>query len=531
MSEPVDGKSEHDEGQEPEADARTTGETGEPAGGPDEAGTEPPAPDTAEPPAAESSGSWAVRVEPGHHAGEEITSGNGAQPARGRHRRPADDSETTVILGVEDVLAGAGRPPVGPPRRHTVTNRDRRSPWSRPRDRIAVAVIVVVALVVGITVWATSESHATISQTAAPAPPLPETPSAVPAQLSELWEVASDAAPVPIAAGNSVVSANGGELDGRDPLTGQVRWRYARDLPLCTAAEGWSRAVAVFRQDGVDDLSGCSEVIALDPGTGHRAAQRTGSAQLGTGLTTDGTYVTAWGPTLLDTWRNDLVETAEYGRVPALVNPNKQPRVGCTYGSIAMAASRVGVVERCPGDPGDRITVYRAEPKDADAPQVVFSQILPGYHGRMVAMSGDYVAVAMPEQKQLVLYGPDGAELSAYPLDLPSTDLDQDPPHGIPATSSTATNVYWFTGSRLMAFSRDTLTPKWTLSSALGPGILFDHQLVVPIEGGLAVLNEQDGSTIRTIGVDRHGYTGPVRLSSVGPVLLEQRGSTLVALK
>jgi outer membrane protein assembly factor BamB len=393
------------------------------------------------------------------------------------------------------------------------------------------AVIAVVVVVTGVAVWANSESRATISQTAAAGPALPEAPSAVPAQLSELWQAPSGAAPVPIAAGTAVVTADGGELDGRDPLTGQVRWRYARDLPLCTAAQGWARAVALYRKDGVNGETGCSEVVALDPNTGHRMAQRTGSAPLGTGLATDGSYVTAFGTTLLNTWRDDLVETAEYGKVPALVNPDKQPRVGCTYGSIAMAASRVGVVERCPNDPGDRITVFRAAPKESDSPQISFSEILPGYHGRMVAMSGDYVAVAMPDQKQLVLFGPDGAELSAYPLDLPASDLDHDPAGGVPATSSTAANVYWFTGSKLMAFARDTLTPKWTLSAALGPGVLFDHQLVVPIQGGLAVLNEEDGSTIRTIGVDRHGYPGPVRLAALGPVLLEQRGATLVALK
>jgi hypothetical protein len=82
-----------------------------------------------------------------------------------------------------------------------------------------------------------------------------------------------------------------------------------------------------------------------------------------------------------------------------------------------------------------------------------------------------------------------------------------------------------------MALSRDDLSPRWTLSSASGPGILFATQLVVPIKGGLAVLNEDNGSTIRTVGVDRRGYTGVVRLGAAGPVLLEERGDTLTALK
>src|SRR5205807_2207446 len=138
--------------------------------------------------------------------------------------------------------------------------------------------------------------------------------------------------------GTAVVTASGGELDGRDPLTGQVRWRYSRDLPLCTATTAWSRALALYRKDGVNGETGCSEVIGLDAETGRREAQRTGSAPLGTGLVFDGSYVTAYGPTLLNTWRDDLVETVEYGKVPALVNPDKQPRVGCTYGSVTASS-------------------------------------------------------------------------------------------------------------------------------------------------------------------------------------------------
>lgn len=535
MNEPVEGTPENGEG--PEQTVRRTPEepeqasSGASAVAPEGEAARQVTPDEPEQAAAEDP---TQQTAPGHSR-DRCAADSGERPQQaprgGRHRRSAEDSEATQIIGVEDVLAGATVPVSGPPRRHTAVRLDRRSPWNRPRDRVIAAVIAMIALVAGVTVWANSESRATVSQIADPGPALPEAPAAVPAQLSELWQAPSGAAGVPIAERTAVVTANGGELAGRDPLTGQVRWRYARDLPLCAAAEGWSRAVALYRKDGVNGETGCSEVIGLNPDTGHRMAQRTGGAPLNTGLVTDGAYVTAFGTTLLNTWRDDLVETAEYGQVPALVNPDKQPRTGCTYGSIAMASSRVGVVERCPGDPGDRITVYRAAPKESDSPQVSFSEILPGYHARMVAMSGDYVAVAMPDQKQLVLYGPDGAELSAYPLDLPASDLANDPVGGIPATSSTASTVYWFTGTKLMAFARDTLTPKWTLNSALGPGVLFDNQLVVPIEGGLAVLNEQDGSTIRTIGIDRHGYPGPVRLNALGPVLLEQRGDTLVALR
>ncbi|GAB3586708.1 hypothetical protein GCM10027445_65830 [Amycolatopsis endophytica] len=454
-----------------------------------------------------------------------------SEPAEGgRHRRPEGgeapgDNGGPARIGAEDVLAGPP-PAVAPAERR----RDRPSPWSRPRDRVIVVLIVVVAVVAGVVVWAGSASRATIQETSAPGTPLPPSPPTVPATLRELWQAPSSAAPVPIAEGTAVATAEGGEIAGRDPMTGDIRWRYSRDLPLCTATEVWGRVLAVFRKDGVNGESGCSEVIGLAIDTGQRKAQRTGSAQLGTGLVTDGSQVTATGPDLLVTWRDDLVETNEYGRVPALINPDKQPRTGCTYGSVAMASSRIGVIERCPGDPGDRLTVMKSVPKEADQPQVSFSAIMPGRDAKVVAMSGNYTAVAMPHQKLLVLYDEDGEQTAAYPLDLPGSDLAQDPEGRVAPTTSTTSNVYWFTGSKMMALSRDDLTPLWTLNGAVGPGVTFAHQLVVPIEGGLAVLNESDGSTIRTIAVDRHGYTGPVRLTAMGPVLLEQRGDTLVAL-
>ena len=453
-----------------------------------------------------------------------------SEPVDGeRPHRPLQDTAQVPVIGSEDVLADAVDRPASPP--PVPRSADRRSPWNRPRDRLIAGLILVVALAAGLVVWAGGESRATISQTADPAPPLPDPPTAVPDSLTELWRAPDGAAPIPLAGNSDVVTASGGDIVGHDPLTGAVRWRYSRDLRLCTMADGWSRALAVFRKDGVDNQSGCSEVIELDPDTGRRLAQRTGSAQLGTRLVTDGVYVTAYGPTLLDTWRDDLTQTSEYGEVPALVNPGKQPRTGCTYGSVAAAASRIGVVERCPGDPGDRITLLQAVPKDADQPQVSYSQILPGSSAQLVAMSGDYAAIAMPDQRVLVIYGLSGGQVATYPLDLPAADLAHDPAGGVASISIASSNVYWFTGSKVMALSRDNLAPLWTLGSALGPGVMFDHQLVVPIQGGLAVLNERDGSTIRTIGLDRHGYTGPVRLTTIGPVLLEQRGDTVVALR
>jgi hypothetical protein len=444
----------------------------------------------------------------------------------GRHRREAG-SETSY--GVEDVLA---IPPGGPVTKHTATPRTRPAPWSRKQDKVLAAVIAVAFLLSGSLVWITSDSRATTSQLAVTGSAVPPAPDAVPGSLTEIWQARSGAAPVPVAEANVVVTADGGEVAGRDPFTGNIQWRYARsNLQLCTVATAWSKVNAVYRKDGINNESGCSEVTQLDPATGRRTAQRNGDAQLGTRLVSDGSYVTTTGHTLLNTWRDDLVKSMEYGKVPALVKPAAQPRVGCTYGSVAAAAGKVGVIERCPGDPADRLTVYKSSGGEADEPKPVFSSILAGRSAQLVAMSGEFAAVALPDQKLLVIYGADGNQRSAYPLDLPAADLAQDPPGGVVTTSRTAAAVYWFTGSKTVALSIDDLTPRWTLDSTLGPGITFANQLVVPIKGGLAVLNEQNGATFRTVGVDRRGYSGPVQLGSIGPVLLEQRGDMVAALR
>ncbi|MEV6874109.1 hypothetical protein [Amycolatopsis sp. NPDC051128] len=432
---------------------------------------------------------------------------------------PAEVTETPDY-GSEDVLEDVETTPAA------TRVKARRSPWNRPRDRVLAALIAVGVVAVALVVGVTSDSAATDRTEAAPPPPLPAAPDKVPGSLAELWSARSGATPVPVAAGDAVATADGGEVAGRDPLTGQIRWHYTRDLPLCTVNETWGRLNAVYHKS-----RNCSEVTQLDPGTGRITAQRNGNAELGTQLVSDGSHVTATGKKLLDTWRDDLVKSAEYGQVPALVNAGKQPRTGCTYGTVAAGSGKVGVIERCPGDPADRLTVYKATPEKDEEPQVSFSSVLAGKRARVIAMSGELTAVVLPDQKLLVTYNGDGTQRAAYPLDVPPADLAQDPAAGVEATTQTAQNVYWFSGSKTVALSRDDLSPRWTLGSAMGPGITFAQQLVVPIKGGLAVLNENDGSTIRTVGVDRRGYPGVVRLGSAGPVLLEQRGDTLTALK
>ena len=91
--------------------------------------------------------------------------------------------------------------------------------------------------------------------------------------------------------------------------------------------------------------------------------------------------------------------------------------------------------------------------------------------------------------------------------------------------------VYWFTGSTTLALSLDDLRPLWTVNRALGPGTAFAGKILVPVIGSIAVLDPATGEQVATTPVDRDGYTGLVTMSKLGPMVYEQRGDTLVALR
>lgn len=429
---------------------------------------------------------------------------------------------------------------------------EQRTRFHRSRDVVAAVSLTVALVVAGVLVWYTSDIRATSAQPYTGPVTSPAPPAAFPPSLAEVWRAKSAATPRPVAAGPSVISADGGEVIGRDPLTGEERWRYARDLPLCTVAPAWSVVVAMYRTDGnllpVDDPrsdGGCSEVTALDPATGKLGrqpypgeerdrpdpAQRNSHAELGTRLIGDGTYVTATGRKLLLTWRSDLVKTMEYGEVPAIVNPDKQPRTGCVYGSVAVGAGKIAVLERCRDDPSDRLTVYRATNEDSDEPDVVTSVVLGGDVGRVVAVNDTFVAVVLADPARLVVLNESGETVAEYPVDLREQDLRGEVAGGVVPTAEGAGTLLWFTGSTTVALSTKNFRPVWTVRGTLGPGTAFAGRILLPVSDGIAVVDHASGQRIGTLPVDRSGYPGPVTMATIGPVVLEQRGDTLVALR
>lgn len=403
------------------------------------------------------------------------------------------------------------------------------APERRTRSDLAVAgTLAVAVLVVAGTLWWVSDARNTTLMTArGPAPAAaPVREAQVPQALTEAWRAASPATPAPVVQGSTVVTGADGEVAGRNPDTGAIRWSYTRDLGLCTVGPGVGRVVAIYQRGDT-----CSEVSTLDWADGKRGPQRTGPVAAPTRLTSNGGQVAVTGPHYLEVWRSDLVRALAYGRLPTPAQPNTEPRPACSQGSVALDTGRLAVIEHCPGEGSARLTVQRAHPKEPDQPEVDFSVLLPGMQARVVAMNALRVAVAVSDPARLVVIDDEGRTVAQQPLDVPDAALRGDPPGGITPVTKTPMGSYWFTGSSTVALDADSLTPRWTRPGTLGPGSATGRQLVVPVPGALVALDITTGKQLRSARVDRGGYRGPVGTGFAGDMVFEQRGPILVALR
>ena len=318
----------------------------------------------------------------------------------------------------------------------------RLAPERRRRGDVVVAVALVVLLgVAALVVWGTSPEVATVSTPDTTPLGAPSPAGDVPAGFVEAWRAPSGATRAPVVAGPAVVTGDGGLVAGHDATSGAVAWSYRRDLALCTVAAGFP---------GADDGDGhalalyagrtgwCSELTALHPSSGKRADTSNPDMRPGVQLA-----------------RRRLVRHRDRHRLPGGValRPRAHPRVrrradpraarqaapsgSATYGSTAISSDRIGVIERCPDAPSDRLTVITPDgSKGADTPEVQFSVELPAAGAVLVALSSDRAAVAVPGPPRLIVYDKAGLQLSQAPLDVPDAALATSPA-GAPASVTT----------------------------------------------------------------------------------------------
>lgn len=402
---------------------------------------------------------------------------------------------------------------------------------------LAGALLGVLVLAGAIVFATTSDAARTTSSPAATPIAAPPAAAGVPAAFAEAWRAPSGATTTPVVAGNAVVTGDGSTVTGHAAADGAPAWTYTRDEPLCTvggaftALDDADRVLALYR-----DGAWCSELTALRPDTGVRAAARNPDLRPGTAFLGNGTVVAGTGAETIEVMRYDLVRTLEYGRLDAPVNPGAQPRPQCRHASTALAQDRLAVIERCPDEPTDRLTLLDPDDTEDAKPIVRWSVPLAAAGAGIVAINDTSVAVLLPDPARIVVLGADGAQTDNYPVDVTPAELAAaaDPPGGLPATGSDSRQTSWWTGSATVLLDPGTLAPIATVPDTLGPGTTYGDATLVPVPDGLAVIGRSGSGSdpvVRTIPVARGDRAGPVRLAAQGAVLVEQRGGDVVALQ
>ncbi|GFG62885.1 hypothetical protein MKUB_03750 [Mycobacterium kubicae] len=393
-------------------------------------------------------------------------------------------------------------------------------------DIVAAATIAVVVAVVAGLIWWTSDARATISRPAARPVQAPTPPREVPATLKQLWTAASPGTRAPVAVGGTVVTANGRQVDGRDPATGESLWSYARDTDLCGVSWVYHYAVAVYRDD-----RGCGQVSTIDGSTGRRGPARSSYADPRVRLSTDGTTVLSAGTTRLEMWRSDMVRMLAYGETDARVKPSSRGlHSGCTLESATASASMVAVFEACTSQADLRLVLLRPGKEDDEPQQQIVQEpgVRPGTGARVLVVSQNNTAVYLPTpQPHVDVVDDTGTTVASTPLAKPPSDA---------AVASVSGNVVtWWTGDALLVFDASNLTQRYTIAAGetavpLGPGVMMAGQLLVPVTGAIGVYDPVSGADLRYIPVERPPSSAPVVPAVSGSKVIEQRGDTLAVL-
>ncbi|WP_433601673.1 Rv3212 family protein [Nocardia sp. CA-135953] len=395
---------------------------------------------------------------------------------------------------------------------------------------VAIAVVVVIAAAV---VWAHSDARGTESVTAEHPVSTPAVADQVPTSLRELWHAPDPAANRALVAAGTVVTGADGTVTGHDPRTGAQVWHYRRDLPLCGVESQFGTVIAVYK-----DQRGCSQATLLAGEDGSRRTARSSYMDPTVQLSVDGTYVLAQGPRRLEMWRSDLVRTLEYGYVDAPVNVKTQPRKGCKLISSSSSSTRLAVLERCPEDPSNRLSVLNPAPKDNTVPEEYGSHVLNGSgadspDGRVIAVSDNRIVLYLPGMPatataeaispRLEVFDGTGNALVVHQLSAPLSDKT--------TTTRISSLFLVFTGNSLIALNAGTFDPIWAAPGALGSPVFMAGRLLVPVDGAIAVLDPTSGTEVSRIPVARPGYDGsPISLAVLGTTVLERRGAEMFAL-
>ncbi|WP_293311599.1 hypothetical protein [Mycolicibacterium sp.] len=390
-------------------------------------------------------------------------------------------------------------------------------------DLIAAAAIVAVVGMVIAAFWWHSSVRSTILRPAPSKAPGLVAPQAVPDSLQQRWTAVSSRTSAPVINGGNVITGEGHDMVGHDPLTGEQRWLYARDIDLCAVTYVYDLAVAVY-----PDSRGCGQVTGIRAATGVRGPSRTGYSDKHTVVRSDGSAVLSYGPTRLELWRTDLVRMLSYGEIDARIKPaNTAIGAGCALMSAAGSDASAAVLESCKDEKDLRLTLLKPakEEDEPDTKHVALPGLAADADARVLAVSGTKTAVYLPiPRPQVVVYDDAGNKVSETPLRVPPAL-----PGATPALTRAGDYYTWWTGTAVMVFD-STLTYRYTIDApTLGPATLMAGRFLIPVTDGLAVYDPANGTPERVIPVPHAAGDGPIIPAAAGPMVIEQRGATLTA--
>lgn len=462
----------------------------------------------------------------------------------------------------------------------TVTSRRRRT-----LDRAIAVALTTVLVVVGLIIYLRSDIRAADLQVG-PSQELPTPGSSVPQTLGETWRAPTDPdLGAVISPGGVVVTTTPHGFTGLDAGNGTQRWSYNRsNRDLCglgspdttpndvTSGGHLSGITAVYRNGDF-----CSEVQNFDAVTGERGRVRT-SPNAGDGeLLFGGNAAGWWSPTLAEVWRYDLVLMARYGTEPNPTNSGTD-HPGCVFTDMAIALDQFATIEHCQAQgPNARVTLHFNDPGSKQVnnwDKFEFDARMDVDTGSpaaaIVAVSVHRVLVLVSEpEPALVLYDAVGTEISRSAVDLTAEDIVA-AADGRPLLRYTTDNAtYAMVGDTVLmvseeqvttaAPSTDLTTPESTEPSAgatdtspaprpqvtvtslslkylvhdvLGLPTEVGTEVMFPVADGILVLDQRTGPSgpNRTIGVEREGWVGPIRIGTAGDTVIEVRGDVVVAL-
>lgn len=396
-------------------------------------------------------------------------------------------------------------------------------PLRRTRgDLIVTALLSAVSLAAVAGVWVSAPIRSSELSPAASEFVSSTSLDVVPDSLEEVWSAPAAALPGvhrPVTVDGLVISWDAHSVRALDPADGTEEWSYTRDLDLCSLGAAWGRVVTTWRAE-----NGCGDVVSIDAGTGRYHRTRSAVSPDEVVALTSNDRVGTVGTGRLELWRSDLVRTVEYGMVEGVQEPDLQPHPGCRPTSALTRSELLAVTEVC-GD-GTWLRLQEATPEQARAPELLSSVRLTSDNAHLVAVGQSGAAVR--DGATLISYSGDGTELHRHPVDLPAGNGEELP--YAPVTADLPHHMSWFDGERLRLLSPSALEVQHVLEDAAGTGVAVADRLLMPVRGGIAVVNWETGATEETILVDRGDHDGTVTLGVAGGTVVEKRGDRIHGL-